>query len=62
MDILAAWESWTGSGKKFYSGLGTTSNQMGFLMGRLFLLIVEQKINMGIKKNEVGRKFGEIPT
>ncbi len=34
VDILSAWESWTGSGKEFYSSLGTTSNQMGFLMGK----------------------------
>ena len=34
VDILQAWESWTGPSKDFYSGLGTTHAQMGFLMGK----------------------------
>ena len=34
VDILAAWESWSGASKEFYSALGTSHTQMGSLMGR----------------------------
>ena len=34
VDILSAWESWTGASKDFYTALGTSHSQMGFLMGK----------------------------
>jgi len=34
VDILAAWEDWSGSSKDFYTSLGTSYRQMGTLMGR----------------------------
>jgi len=34
VDILVAWEAWSGSSKDFYTSLGTSYRQMGTLMGR----------------------------
>lgn len=34
IDILRAWESWTGSAKDFHGELGITKTQLGGLMGK----------------------------
>jgi hypothetical protein len=32
VDILRAWEAWTGSSKEFYQGLGLTKQQLGVVI------------------------------
>lgn len=34
IDILESWETWEGTGKDFYSSIGSTHRQMAKLMGR----------------------------
>jgi hypothetical protein len=34
LEILAAWESWEGTLKSFYSSIGTSPRQMAFLLGK----------------------------
>jgi hypothetical protein len=34
VDILTAWESWTGTAKNFHVGLGLSKTQLGGLMGK----------------------------
>ena len=52
LEILAAWESWEGTLKSFYSSIGTTPKQMAFLLGKAKKLKREGAI--------VGVEFKEI--
>lgn len=47
VDILRAWESWTGTAKEFYEGLGLSKMQLGGLMGKAKKLCREGNIAMG---------------
>ena len=34
LEILSAWEQWTGSAKDFYSGIGSNSKKMARMIGK----------------------------
>lgn len=58
IDILLAWESWTGTAKDFYTGLGISKMQLGGLMGKAKKLRREGFPTDGFKEIKVE----EIPS
>jgi len=34
LEVLAAWETWTGSGQQFYKGIGISHKGMGSILGK----------------------------
>lgn len=47
IDLVRAWERWTGSPKSFYQGLGIKDKQMGFIIKKGKLLFKEGSDKLG---------------
>ena len=61
IDILFAWENWTGSSKDFYKDLGISKSQLGGLMGKAKKLRREGHLAEGeIKEIKIDTESGRI--
>lgn len=50
LEVLAAWELWTGTSKSFYSGIGSSSKGMASMIGKAKRLKKRRAFNFLLKK------------